>query len=321
MKKRYQWLSALLIICMVIGLTGCQNIEKLVKGHSLDGDSEDKSAGYHIYYINKDETKLKAVSYQFVSTTEDGIIQECIEALGAVPDDKKYKAVLGENACIEDYSYDKDNRILSLYFDKRYSEISETTERLIRAAIVKTMTQFSGLVDYVSFNIDGEWLSDSSGNTLLMKNTDYVVEVTSNLDHLDDVTLQLYFVSGDGSGLTAVRTTMKYYNTSPVAYAVLDALIRGPVSEECRAVVSANTQIKSVYVKDGICQVDFNQGFLEKIEDQDFLLNLYGVVNSLTELDDVDKVQITVDGQVITDAPDGVTMTGYLVARPELIVQ
>jgi germination protein M len=199
--------------------------------------------------------------------------------------------------------------------------MSQTTEMLVRTAIVKTVTQFSGIVDYVSFNIDGEWLADDAGNTLLMKNTDYVVEVTNNLDHLEDATLQLYFVASDGSGLTCVNTTLKYYNTSPLAYAVLDALIRGPVTEDCLPVVSANTQIKSVYVKDGICQVDFNQGFLEKIDDRNFQLNLYGVVNSLTALDDVSKVQITVDGQAITEAPDGVPMTGYLVARPELVVQ
>lgn len=199
--------------------------------------------------------------------------------------------------------------------------MSKTSEMLVRAAIVKTLTQFSGIIDYVSFNIDGEWLADEEGNPLRMKNADYVEEITNNLDHLEDATLTLYFVAADGSGLVKTSMTLKYYNTAPMASVVLDALIRGPVTETGLPVVSANTQVKSVYMNEGICQVDFNQGFLEKVGEQDFSLNVYGVVNSLMELEDVTGVQITVDGQLLTEAPDGTVMDVILTAKPELVVE
>lgn len=321
MRYRWRWLAVMLVICAVALMSGCQNIKYLAEAYKAKSEAENAGTGYNIYYINNDETKLRAVGYQLVSTTEDGIIQECLEALQTNPEDKNYKPVIAAPVSIERYSYDKDSRTLSLYFYKEYNQMSKTSEMLVRAAVVKTMTQFSGIIDYVSFNVDGEWMTDSSGNTLRMKDSDYITEITSNLDHLENASLCLYFASADGSGLVRTYTTLKYYDTTPMAMVVLDALVRGPVAEDCMPVLSTDTRVKNVYVKDGICQVDFNQGFLKKIDEQDFRLNVYGVVNSLTELEDVDKVRITVDGQPVTETPDGVVITYDLTAKPNMVIE
>ena len=57
-------------------------------------EDADTGTGYNIYYINNDETRIKAFAYQLSSTTEDGIISECMEALSKTPDDKNYKEVI-----------------------------------------------------------------------------------------------------------------------------------------------------------------------------------------------------------------------------------
>ena len=321
MRYRRRWLAVLLLICMIVLMSGCQNIRYLAGKHKTGAEPGNTGTGYNIYYINNEETKLKAVGYQLVSTTEDGIIQECLDALEVNPDDKNYKPVIAAPVRVERYSYDKGSRTLSLYFYEEYNQMSKTSEMLVRAAIVKTLTQFSGIIDYVSFNVGGEWMTDEEGNTLRMKDSDYISEITSNLDHLEDANLCLYFASEDGSGLVRTYTTLKYYDTASMAAVVLDALMRGPTAEGCCPVLSVNTQVKNVYVKDGVCQVDFNQGFLEKIDNQDFKLNVYGVVNSLTELEDVERVRITVDGQAVTDAPDGVILTNTLTAKPDMIIE
>lgn len=321
MRYRWRWLAVLLLICTTVFMSGCQNIKYLAGSHKTGAEPENTGTGYNIYYINNDETKLRAVGYQLVSTTEDGIIQECLEALEKKPDDKNYKPVIAAPVRIERYSYDKDSRTLSLYFYEEYNQMSKTSEMLVRAAIVKTLTQFSGIIDYVSFNVGGEWMADVEGNTLRMKNSDYISEITSNLDHLEDANLCLCFASEDGSGLIRTSTTLKYYDAVPMAAVVLEALLRGPTVGGCCPVLSVNTQVKNVYVKEGVCQVDFNQGFLEKIGDQNFKLNVYGVVNSLTELEDVEKVQITVDGQPVAEAPDGVILTSTLTAKPDMVIE
>ena len=84
---------------------------------------------------------------------------------------------------------------MTLYFSQEYEQLSRTSEMLVRTAIVKTMTQFGGIIDYVSFNVDGSWLTDSNGNTLRMKNSDYVSEVSGSQGHVKEARFCLYFCS------------------------------------------------------------------------------------------------------------------------------
>ena len=90
MRRSWRCMAALLLMIMILVSGGCQNIRHLSVSQS-EKDDADTGTGYNIYYINNDETKIKAFAYQLSSTTEDGIISECMEALTVSPDDKNYK--------------------------------------------------------------------------------------------------------------------------------------------------------------------------------------------------------------------------------------
>ena len=147
MRRSWRCMAALLLMIMILVSGGCQNIRHLSVSQS-EKDDADTGTGYNIYYINNDETKIKAFAYQLSSTTEDGIISECMEALAVSPDDKNYKAVIASSVKVQQYQYDKDSRTLTLYFSREYEQLSRTSEMLVRTAIVKTMTQFGGIIDY-----------------------------------------------------------------------------------------------------------------------------------------------------------------------------
>ena len=71
-------------------------------------------------------------------------------------------------------------------------------------------------------------------------------------------------------------------------------------------------------MNDGLCQLDFSKEFLNKIDGQDFRLNaIGGIVNSLTELSDIQRVRITVDGKLIEEEPDGVVLMNEMTAKPD----
>ena len=222
---------------------------------------------------------------------------------------------------VQQYNYDKDSRTLSLFFSKEYAQMPKTTEMLVRTAIVETMTQFGGIIDYVSFSIDGSWMTDEAGNVLRMKNSDYVSEVGGSQGELDEERFCLYYVSSDGSGLVRTYQTIRYPSSESQAEVVVRTLMQGYPSEKYRSVVSKDTQLKSISVSGSLCSVDFSREFLNKIDGQNFRLNVYGIVNSLTELKDVERVRITVDGKLIEEEPDGVVLMNEMTAKPDLIVQ
>ena len=90
MRKIKRRMAVLLLVMVMLISGGCQNMHHL-SANQTDKDDADTGTGYNIYYINNDETRIKAFAYQLSSTTEDGIISECMEALSKTPDDKNYK--------------------------------------------------------------------------------------------------------------------------------------------------------------------------------------------------------------------------------------
>ena len=62
--------------------------------------------------------------------------------------------------------------------------------------------------------------------------------------------------------------------------------------------VSPDTKILSVMTKDGICYVNLDSNFLTVVNNVTMDVAIYSIVNSLTELQGVDRVQILVNGEI-----------------------
>lgn len=296
----------LLMMTLLLPVMGCQNIKGFVDTR-LRRASETSGAGYNIYYISRNETGISGFAYQLTSTTENDIIDECLAALSADPDDSVYRAVLTGASELADHRYIKDSKTLEIYFDAGFSDQTEQTQLLTEAAVVKTMTQFRNIVDYVSINIGGSWLADKDGNPLKFDNKEYVSEITNDLDLLKDARMMIYFVSKESGKLSPYEAQQRYYNYSgdSLAATVMDVLLRGPVGDQYISTLSSSTQVRSIHISDGICTIDFNSAFMTPVENVSFEQTVYSVVDSLCELSKVNSVLITVEGAVpVTDNID-----------------
>jgi spore germination protein GerM len=80
---------------------------------------------------------------------------------------------------------------------------------------------------------------------------------------------------------------------------VVSELIRGPVSNEYQRTIPSGAQLISVETTEGVCFVNFSGGFSFKSEEEKFVEKaaVYSVVNSLTRLPNIEKVQILIDGK------------------------
>ena len=61
--------------------------------------------------------------------------------------------------------------------------------------------------------------------------------------------------------------------------------------------ITGRTVKLSISVKDGICYVNFDENFLTQVYNVSTDVAIYSVVNSLVELNNVNKVQITINGE------------------------
>ena len=86
------------------------------------------------------------------------------------------------------------------------------------------------------------------------------------------------------------------YNTNiSLEKLVVEELIKGPNNEELFPTINPETKVNSVTVKDGICYVNLNENFLTQVSNATSEVTVYSITNSLVELPNVNKVQISIN--------------------------
>ena len=279
LRKCIATLTAILLVCIC---TGCAVQE------------QEKKVGYQVYYLNTTETSIESHSYQLQGVTLEEQLAEVMVALGTTPEKLEYKAPLAMGFSVLDYEYESGR--LTIEMDGRYKELPATTEVLVRAAIVKSFTGISG-VNFVFFTVDGEPLKDSLGKYVGGMNAiQFIENEGKTINTYDEVRLKLYFANETGDGLVATSRTKEYNTNIPLEKLVVEELIKGPNAEGVYPTINPDTKVASVIVKDGICYVNLDESFLIQKNEVTPEVTIYSIANSLTELNSVNKVQISVNG-------------------------
>ena len=80
---------------------------------------------------------------------------------------------------------------------------------------------------------------------------------------------------------------------------VLKELINGPGEEECYGTIPGGVVVLSVETKENICFVNFSKEFINNIGggSSASTMAIYSIVNSLTEIDGIEKVQFLIEGE------------------------
>ncbi|WP_352420092.1 GerMN domain-containing protein [Proteiniborus sp.] len=79
---------------------------------------------------------------------------------------------------------------------------------------------------------------------------------------------------------------------------VIDELLKGTDNDEFRNVIPNGVKLLSINIQDSIAYVNFNKALInEKVEEVEEALIIYSIVNSLTSIEDIDKVQILIEGE------------------------
>ena len=249
---------------------------------------------YHIAYLNKDKTGIVEVPYEMKATTTETMIEEFFAVLCAEPDDVDYRKPIPSDVEITKYSLD--GALLTIYFDADYLNMNEVEEVLCRAAIVRTLTQITG-VDCVSFYVDETPLTDAEGRLVgTMYRESFVENPGEQINSIQNTNLTLYFSNETGDGLVKETRKVHYSSNISLEKLIMEQLLVGPEISGAKSAIPTGTKLISVSLVDGVCYVSFDETF----KNQDYSVNeaivIYSIVDSLSELSSISKVQISVNG-------------------------
>lgn len=276
-------------------ITGLFCISACLLAGSLSAcGSKKKNYPYYISYVDNEQTQTIQSGYEPKHASVDGLIQELLDRLGTDTDTVDYVKAIPEGVSIESWEVEQD--CLYLNFNSFYDKMEPVTEILCRLAVVKTMTQIEG-IESVSFYVKGKPLKDSRDEDVGAMTIDSFVENPGEqINSYQNATIDLYFANEAGDGL--IRETQEVYYNSNISMEklVMEHLISGPKSKEAQGTIPKETKLINVAVVDGSCYVNLDENF--KNQNYEILESvvIYSIVNSLTSLEHIDRVQISING-------------------------
>lgn len=277
----------------------------------------DQGQTYKVYYVNRDETAVFSNDYVTHTTDKEELVEELLAALGTSSERLEYKTPLSDSFQLLGYTIAENQLVIS--FDENYKKQPVTTEVLVRAAIVRTLTQIEG-IQYISFQILSEPLTDASGVIGLMSADMFIDNAGNEINTYEKVNLTLYLANERGDGLKQVSRPVIYSSNISMERLVVEQLIAGPAEgEKVFPAINPDTKIISVNVKDGICYVDLDNSFLTQIYNVTSDVVIYSLTNSLVELSNVNKVQISIGGSTNVNYKENVSLSTVFERNLELV--
>ena len=277
-KKMLLWLLAVAVL-----LAGC-------------GKKQEPESSYKVYYVNTTGTRLMESAYNPQAQTFEEMMDELMEQLQTAP--TGYVSALPEGVSINGYERGID--ALRIDFSTGYYSLSNTEEVLLRAAVVKTFSQIPG-VTKVMITVDKEQLKDEEGEPVpAMDANSFIDTKEGGINSYQYATLILYFANAQGDLIAKETRNLHYSSNMVLERVVVEQLIAGPETSGLKAVLGSNVRIQNVYIQDGVCTINFDEGFNNAPSESplDPEAALYAVVDSICETcDNITGVKFEIDGE------------------------
>ena len=301
--------ACLLSIILAALLAGCEGFS----------GSQNQNT-YYLYYMNQDLNQVVEVPYEPEHLDTEGMIAEFAARQAMPPSDTDdYVSLLPEGTSILDYQLEGET--LTLNMSDSYGTMSSSREILARAGLVRTFTQVEGVLR-VQFQVNGSPLTDSYGNEVGNLTRDSFVENSGDeLNTYQNITMQLYFTDQSGTELVPEERMVYYSSNVPLERVVVEELVKGPGEEGHYPTLSADTNILSVSIQEGICYVNFDESFTNSILSVSEEIPVYSIVNSLASVCHVNRVQFSINGNSTVTFRDSMRLDQLFEPNQDLVAE
>ncbi len=278
--------------------------------------TEDK---FELYYLNKQEDKLIGTDYSIKGGTKEEQVQEVLQEMRKVS--KKINCINAIPQNVSLLEFNVSGNTITLNFSVEYQNMSSTREIMCRAATVLTLTQIEG-IDYVVIECVGVPLTNSNGKTIEpLKESDFMESDGELISNYQEVEMTLYYGSIDGNALVEQHVLKTYEKNIPQERFIMENLINGSGENEMLRTVPENTKILSITTQDGVCYVNLDSSFLTEPVPVTSEVEIYSIVNSLCELDSVNKVQFSFNGQTGMILRNSINLSGVFTRNLDMVVE
>jgi len=249
-----------------------------------------------VYYINSETDNLVKREVDIKDIDKNKIFSFLIEKVIENPEEEGIKsAVRTGTKCLW---IKAEKNIVSLNLSKEFYNEHNIYDILSLGVIVKTLCSVEG-IDSVNIFIEGNPLTNGEGEKIgILRDSDFVFDADSL--ESDEEYITLYFSDENGEYLSSEVRKIKVPKGEVMEKLIVSQLLEGPKNEKNLQVIPSGTKIISVETKEGVCFVNLSKEFITKHPGGTSaeIMTVYSIVNSLTELLNVNRVQFLIDGEI-----------------------
>lgn len=190
------------------------------------------------------------------------------------------------------------DKVVKINCTNAYYDLTPQQKIGMRSSIVYSLTQLD-FIDSVEFYVDQIPLTTATGKRVAAMGVgDINTKALASSLATKSFLLNVYFRNNEGK-LVKQLHKITASNSSKEEKLVIEELIQGPKNTELYATLPKDLKINTIDILNGVCQLDISFDTKSKFfkDEKDKTLMIYSIVNSLTELSQIKKVIISIDGQ------------------------
>lgn len=298
-------ISLLMAVLLMAGICSCSDKTK----NMIEYEAE-------IYYADAGKNSLSAEKTKIRVNTMDELYEAVLNKMLEAPVSQAHSRVIPRDTKL--LGVELKASVLAIDFSKEIEVENESESILIRTAILRTMTAMSE-INAIELLVEGEKMKNTYGEEIGILNKEDIVYDTE-LEIEEKKYIKLYFSDLKSENLIAEAREITVSQKETMEMRILKELLKGPVNPNLMKTIPSETKILSVETKEGVCFINLSQEFKNRHSGGSAgeMMTVYSIVNSLTELENVDKVQFLVEGQKL-DVFIHMIFNEPFVRDPELI--
>ncbi|MBR5468452.1 MAG: GerMN domain-containing protein [Firmicutes bacterium] len=261
-------------------------------------DESSINMGADIYYVQNIGSTLVSEKCEIDGVSMHDMAMSAIEKMQSRPKSESLVSAVPPNVEVLDVKIY--NKKIIVDFSEEYLELKAGEEMICRSAMVWTLTGLY-FVDGVSFTVEGKPVVKVNGDALgVMTRDNLIINAEIDPEPTNSTrSITIYFADATAQTLVKEEIRVNVNINENLEKYIMEALIAGPSGEGKLRTVPAETKIRDIKSADGICYVDLSEDFVTKHGGGETaeMLTVYSIVNSLTRLSSIEKVQFLIEGE------------------------
>ena len=252
-----------------------------------------------VYLFNDEALSIEPVNLYLNEVIDienvNHVINYVLAMLSEGANSSNLKPTLKKEVQLEYFVFNQGNILLN--FSEEYSKMNEYEELIARNSIVLSLTSFN-MIDSVEIFIDEKMLKDTMGKRIgPMQEEDVFITMYEAANTSVTKLVTIYYPTKNQRYLKTKKITLTVNSNKHQEEGIIEYLLANTSFQ----ILDDDVQLLDVQIQENICYVNFNEKFVASYLPEGITSSvaIYSIVNTLTELSHISKVQILIEGEVV----------------------